>query len=461
MQGKRRLAVLAALILLSRAAEAQTFEELVEEALKRQRAAAGEAVPDETAPGEAQPLPPGVAAPILPPEGVAPAAPLPGAPAAPVFKPVELGPKPYTPPVLPTPPAGTAPSVAGSEAGPDGGAPPATPAAPEPGAVAMPQAPDIAPAVTVFPPGTERPRESLQAAEVNAATFSEEALAARGANPLILKAQILLDRAGASPGVIDGYAGGNLAKAVSAVESVLRFEADGELDLAVWKALRGDEAQDVLVQYTITEQDLSYPFAASIPEDYAEQARLPSLAYASPEEMLGERFHIDVRLLKALNPEADFKLAGSTIWVASVETHSVTGKVASIVADKARRQVRGYDGQNRLIVAYPATVGSTENPSPSGDYRIEAIAPNPVYHYPASGLTLAGDGEPLTLPPGPNSPVGSTLIGLSGAHCGIHGAPDPTTVGKTAPIGCVRLTNWDAEELAGMIEPGVVVSFVE
>jgi lipoprotein-anchoring transpeptidase ErfK/SrfK len=459
LQGKRPLVVLAAFVLLSHSAAAQTFEELVEEALKRQRAAAGEA-----APGEAQPLsPPGVAAPILPPQAIAPDAPMPGTPPAPVFKPVELGPKPYTPPVLPTPSEGAAPSVAGSEAEPGAGAPPGAPAAPAPGVVAMPQTPDVAPApaATVFPPGVERPRESLQAAEVNAVTFSEEALAARGANPLILKAQILLDRAGASPGVIDGYAGGNLAKAVSAVESVLRFEADGELDLAVWKALRGDEAQDVLVQYTISEQDLSYPFAASIPEDYAEQARLPSLAYASPEEMLGERFHMDVKLLKALNPDADFRRAGATIWVASVETHPVTGKVASIVADKARRQVRGYDAQNRLIVAYPATIGSTEKPAPSGDFRVEVIDPNPVYDYEPGGLSLAGNRATLTLPSGPNNPLGSTWIGLSTPGYGIHGAPDPTTVDKAASLGCVRLTNWDAEELASMIEPGVVVSFLE
>ena len=437
LRSTRRLALLAAFAAFALGhAEtwAQSFEELVEEALKRQRAGA------DAAPGEAEPL--------FPPPGVAPVAPMPAAPSpgAPAMKPVELGPKPYTPPAVATPPDGTAPP---------------TQTAPSAGATAAaPDAPGVAPAEAAAP-GAERTRESLQPAEVNAATFSEEVLAVGGANPLILKAQVLLDRAGASPGVIDGYAGGNFAKAVAAVETVLKLEADGELDRAVWDALKGDGAEDVLVQHTITEQDLSYPFVAAIPDDFAEQARLPSLAYSSPEEMFGERFHIDVKLLEALNPAADFGRAGTAIWVTSVSATPVSGKIATIVADKTRRQVRAYDAQNRLIVAYPATIGSADNPSPTGEHRVEAVAPNPVYYYDPANFMQGNNTEKLELPPGPNNPVGSTWIDLTEPGYGIHGTPDPTKIDKTASHGCVRLTNWDAEELAGMVEPGVVVTFVE
>ena len=42
---------------------------------------------------------------------------------------------------------------------------------------------------------------------------------------------------------------------------------------------------------------------------------------------------------------------------------------------------------------------------------------------------------------------------------GIHGTPEPTTVGRTASHGCVRLTNWDALKLAGMVKPGTNVVF--
>jgi lipoprotein-anchoring transpeptidase ErfK/SrfK len=188
---------------------------------------------------------------------------------------------------------------------------------------------------------------------------------------------------------------------------------------------------------------------------------MPSLAYTGPQEMLAERFHMDARLLAALNPGADFSLAGTTIWVTSVEGAPVTGTIARIVADKGRSQVRAYDAQNRLIVAYPATIGSADNPSPFGEHTVESVAPSPVYYYDPANFVQGNNTEKLTLPSGPNNPVGSTWIDLSAPGYGIHGTPDPTKIGKTASHGCVRLTNWDAEELAGMVEPGVAVSFVE
>ncbi len=436
MRITHRLAGLAALIVLpwcSTAGGAQSFEDLVEDALKRQQEGG------DTPPAQAEPF-------VLQPPDAVPGAP----PAAPELRPVEPGPRPYTPPVVATPPEGASQPPAASAQQPSGAAPP-------PGEAATPSETIEAAGAS----GPERTREDLRPEEVNAATFSEEALAVGGANPLVLKAQVLLDRAGASPGAIDGYAGGNLAKAVAAVQTVLKMEADGKLDARVWEALRGGNAEDVMVQYTISEQDLAYPFAAAIPEDFGEQARMPSLGYTSAQEMLAERFHMDEKLLVALNPEADFNRAGTTIWVASVEGQPATGKIARIVADKTRRQVRAYDAENRLIVAYPATIGSAENPSPSGEHHVESVAHNPVYYYDPATFVQGDNLEKLELPPGPNNPVGSTWIDLSTPGYGIHGTPEPTMIGKTSSQGCVRLTNWDVEELAGMVEQGVTVSFVE
>jgi lipoprotein-anchoring transpeptidase ErfK/SrfK len=409
---------------------AQDFESLVEDALRRQRSG--------QEPGPEQVVPP--AAPGQLPGDESPGAP---PPAGQPLNPVELGPRPYTPPAVEKP----------AEA-PPGGAVSSPADTPSQDAVPTPGAPPVATS------GEERTRESLGAEEVNAALFDEAALAVRGANPVVLKAQVLLDRAGASPGAIDAFAGGNLAKAVAAVETVLGVAVDGVLDRQVWDTLRGDATTDVLVQYTLTAEDLSYPFVPVIPEDYAEQARMASLGYSGPQEMLAERFHMDPKLLAALNPEADFR-AGSMVWVASVDAQPVTGKISRIVADKGRSQVRAYDSENRLIVAYPATIGSADTPSPTGDHAVESVAPNPVYYYDPANFVQGNNIEKLELPPGPNNPVGSTWIDLSDPGYGIHGTPDPTKIGKTASHGCVRLTNWDVEELAGMVEPGVIVSFVD
>jgi lipoprotein-anchoring transpeptidase ErfK/SrfK len=296
---------------------------------------------------------------------------------------------------------------------------------------------------------------------VNAVVFSVDAVGARGANPLILKAQVLLDRAGASPGVIDAYAGNNVAKAVAAVETVVGLTVDGMLDKQVWDVLGGDNAPAVLTRYQITGEDAAYPFLSSIPADYSEQAKLQRLGYTNPEEMFGERFHMHVNLLKALNPNTDFRRAGTSIWVAAIEGQPVTGKIVRIVADKDRRQVRAYDQADRLIVAYPATIGSPDNPSPNGDHVVKGVAADPVYYYDPKNFLQGQNTEKLELPPGPNNPVGTVWIDLSEPSYGIHGTPEPAKIDKTGSHGCVRLTNWDAEELAELVDPGVVVSFVE
>ena len=40
-------------------------------------------------------------------------------------------------------------------------------------------------------------------------------------------------------------------------------------------------------------------------------------------------------------------------------------------------------------------------------------------------------------------------------YYGIHGTPEPAQIGKTESHGCIRLTNWDAAELAQMVHPGL------
>jgi lipoprotein-anchoring transpeptidase ErfK/SrfK len=116
-----------------------------------------------------------------------------------------------------------------------------------------------------------------------------------------------------------------------------------------------------------------------------------------------------------------------------------------------------------MIAFYPATIGSSEARSPSGDHTVRAVAFNPTYHYDPERLPTFGqrDHGALTIPPGPNGPVGSVWIALSADTYGIHGAPQPQLVSKTQSHGCVRLTNWDAEELGRAVTQGIPVRFVD
>lgn len=298
--------------------------------------------------------------------------------------------------------------------------------------------------------------------EVNGAALGEGGGWQDGQSALVLRVQTLLDRAGVSPGVIDGYLGENVRKALAAYEEIEGFPVDGELDPEVFQALTEGDSAPVLGAYTITQDDVDGPFVETIPEDYAELAEMERLAYHGPMELLAETFHMDQELLAALNPDADFSAVGTEIVVAQTGDPIGSAAIARIEVDRSRGAVRALDADGALIIHYPATIGSEETPSPSGTHEIVAIAPDPVYYYrPDVNFQQGGNEKQLEIPPGPNNPVGTVWIDLSEPTYGIHGTPEPALIDKTYSHGCVRLTNWDAEELAGLVDKGLTVAFVE
>ncbi|MFE1602908.1 L,D-transpeptidase family protein [Methylobacterium sp. ID0610] len=291
-------------------------------------------------------------------------------------------------------------------------------------------------------------------------------------DPLLIKAQVLLDRARFSPGVIDGRDGSNFDGALKAFAEA-RDEgkgktATGRLDGALWDALAGTSQDPVLTDYTITEKDAAGPFAETIPDKMEEQADLKALSYTGPAEMLAERFHMSRALLEALNPGKALDKPGTVITVAALPPMSVgkpdakslpeEPKVQRIVVDKEALQLRAYAGDGTLVAVYPASVGSEEKPAPEGTFTVKGIAFDPDYTYdPKYGFKGVGAKHKFTIRPGPNNPVGVVWIDLSAESYGIHGTPDPEKVGKAASHGCIRLTNWDARDLARHVARGATV----
>ncbi|HEV3200878.1 MAG TPA: L,D-transpeptidase [Bryobacteraceae bacterium] len=268
----------------------------------------------------------------------------------------------------------------------------------------------------------------------------------------VVRAQILLARAHFSCGEIDGNFGSNLSKTLAAYQQERQLPATGIVDGATWAALNADTAP-ALMDYRISAEDEKGPFLP-IPTDLMEQAKLPALGYASPLEELAERFHASPGLLHALNSRTDFTKAEQTVTVPNLLTLP-PGKAANVVVSKSESSVRAYDAEGKLLAFYSATIGSEHDPLPVGDWKIRGVSHNPEFHYNASLFwDSKSPDEKAVIQPGPNNPVGSVWIDLSKEHYGIHGTPEPSMIGHTTSHGCIRLTNWDAVELAAMVKPG-------
>ncbi len=299
--------------------------------------------------------------------------------------------------------------------------------------------------------------ETIDRASITPTSLERKTETSDTPDPAIVRLQVLLDRAGASSGVIDGFAGENVAKAIAAFETMQGLPADGKLDADVIGRLL--EQTTVVEPYVISEDDVK-GLVAEIPEDYSEQAKMDQLGYTSVAERLAERFHMDIDLLKALNPISTFSV-GDTVSVVNPGAPR-QGTVKRIEAHRRTGQILALSADGTQIAAYPATIGSRETPSPSGTHKVKGVARMPPYVYnPRINFKQGDNRKVLTLPGGPNGPVGTVWIDLSKPTYGIHGTPEPSMIDKSGSHGCVRLTNWDAEELAAMVKPGVIVKFVD
>ena len=297
--------------------------------------------------------------------------------------------------------------------------------------------------------------QGLTMASINEAEWQDQV---KPATSLLVKLQVLLDRVHASPGVIDGTLGENTRKAIAAFSEIKGLPPEEQVNGDLWRALVEADQEAALVTYKITEKDARGPFSKNIPKDFRKKAAMDRLGYTSPEELLAEKFHMSEDLLRKLNPGAPFNKPGQEIVVANVEHKSVSGKISRIEVDAKRQFLKAYGGDDKLVAIYPVTVGSEDRPSPKGEFEVTKITEDPVYQYdPALDLRGVHVKEKLKVPPGPNNPVGAVWIDLSAEGYGIHGTPDPDKVSKTASHGCIRLTNWDALELAKHLSKGTPV----
>jgi lipoprotein-anchoring transpeptidase ErfK/SrfK len=304
-----------------------------------------------------------------------------------------------------------------------------------------------------------------------------------------LRLQIFLDNSNFGPGVIDGRPGhfGDLAAQAWNEANGFPLEDWTEVNTAARKAVPNPLATAIV-------PDFAKAWVGDVPTNVKSQAKIKRMTYRSTAEFMSERYHCDVPYLVLLNGNKKINnlKARDTLIVPNVKPftiESLTGALHKedpalsarhVVVDTKRNQARFYEAApaaltveepgepvlvkprkaNRgLIASFPITPGQPKFIH-YGSWAVRNTVEFPTWRYDLNLLNSgkrSRDSETLEIPSGPNSPVGVLWCGLTKSGIGMHGTPNPETIGRARSHGCIRMANWDAVRLPTLIRPGTSV----
>jgi lipoprotein-anchoring transpeptidase ErfK/SrfK len=300
-----------------------------------------------------------------------------------------------------------------------------------------------------------------------------------------VRLQVFLDQKNFGPGFIDGKPG--------------KFT---KLAAKNYNVSLGREKNDPrVVQEALMEVTQAYATAIvpifvkdfidhTLPQERSLQAGRNSMPYRSVAEFMAERYHTSEDLLIAINSAKNLRsaTAHSAIKVPNIRPflieklkHGRTYKTEErlsaqrIVVDTQIKQIYVYTlilptiqenangttkiskAKPQLVASFPITPGKPRF-IPLGIWNLKNSVELPIWRYDRQLLETGVRGKhSLTIPAGPNNPVGVIWNGLSKSGIGIHGTDNPRTIGRAQSAGCIRLSNWDAVRFPNFARPGAIV----
>jgi len=294
--------------------------------------------------------------------------------------------------------------------------------------------------------------------------------------------QVLLAAAGFSPGVIDGKDGMSFKAALRGFQESRGLQTTGKLDLPTRQALLEDRRNST-VNVRLGNADIGGSYVYPFPRKPEGQAKLKFASYRNMLEEVAERYHTTPDTIVALNGPTALIGLGQTLklpnvvptstdysgsplkdeyrqWFVKLNVEANVPQGSYVIVDKSEGQLKVMDDSDLLVAQFPVTTGSQHDPLPLGTWKVPTFSFMPPFHYqPDLFWDVDDNKDEKMLPPGPNGLVGVAWLDLSREHYGIHGTPEPQTIGRTESHGCIRMTNWDVLRLSRMLKPGFKAVF--
>jgi lipoprotein-anchoring transpeptidase ErfK/SrfK len=238
------------------------------------------------------------------------------------------------------------------------------------------------------------------------------------------------------------------------------LEASAAIDTTVTAALNAPAGAAIKLGVTVNPKRIA-KYAAYLDRTYSKNARDARLVLKNLKpRIIRERVGIDVRpmrmasaISRSLKLNQRSEIALIVLYRKPKFTKADVGSV--IVIRRGSRKLYLYK-KTRLVRRFDIAVGMSGHATPLGRYRVISKEVNPTWNPPSSPWA-AGLGP---IPPGPGNPLGTRWIGTSAPAIGIHGTPQPWTVGTAASHGCIRMRIPEVEWLFRRVKVGTPIFIV-
>ena len=280
-----------------------------------------------------------------------------------------------------------------------------------------------------------------------------------GTRSSVAALQVALKSRGLYAGAIDGVIGPRTAAAVRVFQRRHQLTVDG-IPGPITCAALGRYSRHRLGTRTITVGDTGWDVAET-------QFLLRSHGY-SPGSLDASYGALSVAAVRRFQRHSDLQVDGfvGPATLASLDGERATGPGGLTTSEAGRARAARrlviirvdahrlyfYKGA-RPVRVFTVATGGTWTPTPQGRFRIVSKYRHPWWYPPDSNWAKNLD----PIPPGPKNPLGTRWMGLSVSGVGIHGTPNPTSVGYSISHGCIRMKRHDAESLFRLVRVGTPV----
>ncbi|RYD25444.1 MAG: murein L,D-transpeptidase [Verrucomicrobiaceae bacterium] len=284
----------------------------------------------------------------------------------------------------------------------------------------------------------------------------------------LLRMQIFLDEHNFGPGKLDGRMGEFGKKAASVYNQIHNIPI-GDYGPLIASSQKANAS--IYTTYQVKDGDLAF-VTPNLPGKPSEQAKTKYLGYRSLLEFVSERFHTSEEFLVKINPGRNLNVLkpGSVLKVPDVKPFELEnwakhvqfkpeppGSGHAVVVDIRARVAIFFDDKNKPMASFPITPGEPRFIK-FGEWKVTNMVSTPTFRWDKSMLEQGKRSSSYyELPLGPNNPVGIMWCGTSRSGIGLHGTNNPLTIGRAESHGCIRLANWDAVRLPGLLRPGARV----